>query len=50
MMQFISQYFVDVQVIDGGLQFNMSYAMLILSSWIGLVVFRRSFRRVPKKK
>lgn len=48
MWEFISQYFVNVNVIDGGLRLDLSYAMLVIVFFVGLGQLKKKLPNFKK--
>jgi len=45
MMNFITTYFLDLKVIEGGVQLNLSIASLVAVLWFATWRIKRMFRK-----
>ena len=41
MMEIISDYFINLSLIPGGIQINLGYAMVVILLWLFCLVFKR---------
>ncbi|TSC61384.1 MAG: hypothetical protein G01um1014107_3 [Parcubacteria group bacterium Gr01-1014_107] len=46
MMKIISDYFINVTLIPGGVRINLGYAMVVIFMWASWVLIKRARRRL----
>lgn len=50
MIQIITEYFIDVHMIKGGMQLNLGYASIIAMAWFTTFLIKRVVKSFQRKQ